>query len=45
MIDYTMEDLMQAACDNGASDIHIEVGNPPLLRVHGELEKLDMEPL
>ena len=24
---------MQAACDNGASDIHIEVGNPPLLRV------------
>ena len=45
MIDYTMEDLMQAACDNGASDIHIAVGNPPLLRVHGELEKLDMEPL
>ena len=45
MIDYSMEDLMQAACDNGASDIHVEVGNPPLLRVHGELEKLDMEPL
>ena len=43
--DDLMDQLMQAACDENASDLHIEVGNPPLLRVHGELEKLDMEPL
>ena len=43
--DNLMEMLMQAACDNGASDLLIEVGDPPLLRVHGELTPLDMDPL
>ena len=43
--DNLMEMLMQAACNNGASDLLIEVGDPPLLRVHGELTPLDMDPL
>ncbi|MGN0843713.1 MAG: type IV pilus twitching motility protein PilT [Kiritimatiellia bacterium] len=43
--DNLMEMLMQAACDEGASDLLIEVGDPPLLRVHGELTPLDMDPL
>ena len=43
--DNLMEMLMQAACDNSASDLLIEVGDPPLLRVHGELTPLDMDPL
>ena len=43
--DDLMDQLMQAACDENASDLHIEVGNPPLLRIHGELTPLDMPPL
>jgi len=40
-----MNQLMEAACDNGASDLHCAVGDPPVLRIHGELERLDMPPL
>ncbi len=43
--DDLMLQLMQAALDNNASDLHIEVGNPPVLRVHGELMPLDMPAL
>ena len=37
-----MDQLLEAACDFGASDLHIAVGDPPVLRVHGELTPLDM---
>ncbi|MBR1608867.1 MAG: type IV pilus twitching motility protein PilT [Kiritimatiellae bacterium] len=37
-----MDQLLEAACDFGASDLHISVGDPPVLRVHGELTPLDM---
>ena len=43
--DDLMLQLMEAANEEGASDLHIEVGNPPLLRIHGELTPLDMDPL
>ena len=26
--------------DSGASDLHIVAGSPPILRVHGELERI-----
>ena len=37
-----MHQLMEAACDFGASDLHLAVGDPPVLRVHGDLQPLDM---
>lgn len=41
----TMEELMQEAFDKNASDIHIKTGNPPVLRIDGELVRLDHEVL
>jgi len=40
-----MQDLLQATVDEGSSDLHIRVGLPPMLRVHGNLTPLDMPPL
>ncbi len=40
-----MADLLQATVDEGASDLHIRVGVPPVLRIHGSLTPLDIEPL
>ena len=37
-----MHQLLEAACDVGASDLHLAVGDPPVLRVHGDLQPLDM---
>src|SRR5947208_15289925 len=31
--------------DSGASDLHITSGQPPILRVHGELERVNYDPL
>ncbi len=41
----TMEELLQATVDEGASDLHIRVGVPPMLRIHGALTPLDIAPL
>lgn len=41
----TMEELMQGAVDQNASDIHIKTDNPPIYRVDGVLNRLDEEPL
>lgn len=40
-----MLDLCIAARERHGSDLHITVDSPPLVRVHGELEKLDLPPL
>ena len=40
-----MSDLLQLTVDEGASDLHIRVGLPPMLRIHGALSPLDMPPL
>ncbi len=32
-----LEDLMQIAVEEGASDLHISVGHPPIIRVDGKL--------
>jgi len=36
-----MNELLQLCVDEGASDLHIAVGVPPMLRIHGHLEPLD----
>ncbi|MFU8780548.1 MAG: type IV pilus twitching motility protein PilT [Kiritimatiellia bacterium] len=40
-----MDDLLQLAIDEGASDLHLTVGLPPMMRLHGSLEGLDCAPL
>ncbi len=40
-----MNDLLQLVVDEGASDLHIEVGVPPVIRLHGSMTPLDAPPL
>ncbi len=35
-----INDLLKIAIENDASDLHLKVGNPPVLRVNGELRPL-----
>ncbi len=37
--------LLQLAIDLAASDLHLSGGNPPLLRIDGEIRPLDVPPL
>src|SRR5689334_16785869 len=45
--DKTMDisELLIYTIDNKASDLHLTVGLPPAVRVHGEIETLDYPPL
>jgi twitching motility protein PilT len=36
-----MNELLELCVEEGASDLHIAVGNPPMLRIHGGLQPLD----
>lgn len=40
-----MDQLLQVCVDEGASDLHIRVGVPPIIRLHGSLVPLDLPPL
>ena len=40
-----MSDLLQLVVSEGASDLHIRVGVPPVIRVHGVLQRVDGPPL
>jgi twitching motility protein PilT len=40
-----MDDLLQVVVDEGASDLHIRVGVPPVIRLHGSLVPLDLPAL
>ena len=40
-----MSDLLQLTVDEGASDLHIAVASPPVLRIDGGLHPIDGEPL
>ncbi len=40
-----MDALLQLTVDEGASDLHLTVGLPPVMRLHGHLEAIDSEPL
>src|SRR6476659_6833677 len=38
---YSMSDLLQLVVSEGASDLHIRVGAPPVIRVHGILHRVE----
>src|ERR1019366_5711610 len=38
---YSMSDLLQLVVAEGASDLHIRVGAPPTIRVHGILHRAE----
>ncbi len=38
---YAMSDLLQLVVAEGASDLHIRVGTPPTIRVHGILHRIE----
>ena len=40
-----IEDILRLTISAGASDLHLSVGNPPVLRVHGKLIRMDMRAL
>ena len=44
-VNIEMNELLQLAVDEGASDLHLAVGVPPQLRLHGRLQHLDTAPL
>lgn len=39
--DIEMNELLQLTIDEGASDLHLAVGMPPVLRIHGNLHPLE----
>ena len=45
IVSVTMEELLLVTVQEGASDLHITVGEPPMIRLHGDLTPLDMPPL
>ena len=42
---YSMSDLLQLVVSEGASDLHIRVGAPPVIRVHGILHRVEGPPM
>ena len=40
-VDIEMNELLQLTVDEGASDLHLHVGMPPVLRIHGNLHPLE----
>jgi twitching motility protein PilT len=42
---YSMSDLLQLTVSEGASDLHLRVGIPPGIRVHGRLHRVEGPPL
>lgn len=40
-----LQELLRVVIDRGASDLHLAVGKPPVLRIDGVLKYLDVEPL
>lgn len=45
MATIPMEDLLRLMVDENASDLHLTVGAPPVLRMNGSLVKLEVTPL
>ncbi|MFM1769855.1 MAG: Twitching mobility protein [Verrucomicrobiota bacterium] len=42
---YSMTDLLQLVVSEGAADLHLRVGTAPVIRLHGELERVEGPPL
>ncbi len=45
MNDASLRRLLRTAVEQRASDLHAQVGSPPLLRINGRLHVIDVEPL
>jgi len=43
--DVEMNELLQLCVDEGASDLHLSVGQAPILRIHGSLHAIDSSSL
>ena len=43
MTEITVNDLLEATIEYGASDLHVRANMPPELRVHGELQPISDE--
>ena len=42
---YSMSDLLQLVVAEGAADLHLRVGVPPVIRLHGVLHRVEGPPL
>ena len=42
---YSMSDLLQLVVAEGSSDLHVRVGVPPVIRLHGVLHRVEGPPL
>jgi len=40
-----LDPFFKLMVDTGASDLHLSVGNPPVIRLHGELQRIKYKPL
>ncbi len=40
-----IEDILRLTLESGASDLHLSVGTPPVLRIHGKLVRLETRAL
>jgi twitching motility protein PilT len=43
--DIPIPELLEIVIDRKASDLHLTVGSPPVIRMHGDLERLDQYPV
>src|SRR6266540_110517 len=43
--DVPIPELLDIVIDRRASDLHLTVGSPPVIRLHGDLERLDQYPV
>jgi len=42
---HSAVDFLRSAVQSGASDLHLTVGMPPSVRIHGDIVQLEVEPL
>lgn len=40
-----ISEILTFTKEQGASDLHISSGEPPIIRIHGDIQKVDMPPL
>lgn len=42
---YSLQELLSSMVENGASDLHITAGTPPVFRINGDLVRMEGEPM
>ncbi|NDK17361.1 MAG: type IV pili twitching motility protein PilT, partial [Armatimonadetes bacterium] len=45
MPDFTLDELLNKLIDRDGSDLHIKAGQPPTIRIHGDLIRLTEYPV